>query len=178
MAIPFSTTARFCFYATLSRSSDHRQRVLHSVWGLLTACLMPARKFCQSTMRLVPGRFTMNVRLSKTFGFGKKAEPGHRGEAVRAEAARRRGGVFGAAGGAFGLGSATDRRYSLTFTVNARNIFNNVNLATPNGTLGSPLFAQSNALAGFGLAPVAAVQLQRRPSIGASIWKHLSTSRR
>ena len=92
----------------------------------------------------------MNARLSKTFGFGKKAEPGHSGGGGPGGGGPRRGGVFGAAGGAFGLGSATDRRYSLTFTVNARNIFNNVNLATPNGTLGSPLFAQSNALAGFG----------------------------
>lgn len=99
-----------------------------------------------------PGRFSMNLRLSKTFGFGKKAEPGHGGGGTGGGGPRR-GGGFGSAGGAFGLGSATDRRYSLTFTVNARNIFNNVNLATPNGTLGSPLFAQSNALAGFGFGP-------------------------
>ena len=98
-----------------------------------------------------PGRFTMNLRLSKTFGFGKKAEAGH--ASGGAGGGPHRGGGFGTAGGAFGLGRATDRRYSLTFTVNARNIFNNVNLATPNGTLGSPLFAQSNALAGFGFGP-------------------------
>jgi hypothetical protein len=30
----------------------------------------------------------------------------------------------------------------------ARNIFNNVNLATPIGVLNSPLFGRSNALAG------------------------------
>ena len=29
------------------------------------------------------------------------------------------------------MGAATNRRYSLTFSVNARNILNNVNAATP-----------------------------------------------
>ena len=39
-------------------------------------------------------------------------------------------------------------RYNLTFSVNARNIFNFVNLATPIGNLNSPLFGRSDALAG------------------------------
>ena len=88
----------------------------------------------------------MNVRLSKTFGFGRRAGHGHGG---RGSSGHESGdGGFGTAGGGLGLGSATERRYSLTFTISARNIFNHVNLATPNGTLGSPLFAQSNALLG------------------------------
>lgn len=40
------------------------------------------------------------------------------------------------------------RRYSLTFSAMGRNIFNNVNLAAPMGVLESPLFGESNALAG------------------------------
>jgi len=48
----------------------------------------------------------------------------------------------------FGMGPATDRRFNLTFTVSARNVLNRVNLSTPVGELSSPLFAQSNALAG------------------------------
>jgi hypothetical protein len=36
----------------------------------------------------------------------------------------------------------------LTFSVAGRNILNNVNLATPVGDLSSPLFGQSNGLAG------------------------------
>jgi hypothetical protein len=42
----------------------------------------------------------------------------------------------------------TNHRYNLTFSVSARNIFNNVNLATPIGNLSSPLFGESNAIAG------------------------------
>ena len=42
----------------------------------------------------------------------------------------------------------SDNRYNLTFSVNARNIFNRVNLNNPIGNLSSPLFGQSNSLAG------------------------------
>src|ERR1019366_10324649 len=117
-----------------------------------------------------PGRFTMNVRLSKTFGFGPKSgshsgggPEGPGGGGPRGGGPR--GGGVGAARGAMGLGGATDRRYSLTFTVSARNIFNNVNLATPNGTLGSPLFAQSNGLAG---GPFGSSASNRRIDLEAS----------
>ena len=34
-------------------------------------------------------------------------------------------------------------RYTLTFSVNARNVFNSVNLAAPTGVIGSPLFDSS-----------------------------------
>ena len=47
-----------------------------------------------------------------------------------------------------GLGSATNRRYNLTFSVNARNIFNNINYAPLVGNLSSPIFGQPNAIAG------------------------------
>lgn len=42
----------------------------------------------------------------------------------------------------------TRSRYSLNFAVMARNVLNNVNLATPVSVLQSPLFGKSNALAG------------------------------
>ncbi len=108
-----------------------------------------------------PGRFSLNARLSKTFGFGPKAEAGHGFSGGDGH----HHGHFGMAGGGFGLGNATDRRYSLTLTVHARNIFNKINLATPNGTLGSPLFAESNALAG---GPFGSSAASRRIDLQAS----------
>jgi hypothetical protein len=42
----------------------------------------------------------------------------------------------------------TNRRYNLTFTIAARNLFNRVNLGTPSGTLESPNFDQATTLAG------------------------------
>ena len=42
----------------------------------------------------------------------------------------------------------TNRRYNLTFSLYVRNLFSDVNYASPVGTLGSPLFGKANALAG------------------------------
>ncbi len=96
-----------------------------------------------------PGRFSLNLRVSKTFGFGPVLEgagggPGGPGPGTFG---RPGGGPRGGRGGGPDAGS-TNRRYALTFSVSARNIFNDVNLATPIGNLGSPLFGESNGLTG------------------------------
>jgi hypothetical protein len=51
-------------------------------------------------------------------------------------------------GGPFGGAEKSNQRYNLTFSANARNIFNHVNPAPPIGNLSSALFGQSTALAG------------------------------
>jgi hypothetical protein len=105
-----------------------------------------------------PGRFTLNVRLSKTFGFGPTIENAANagmggGPGAGGTFGRGPGGGGGGRGGPGGGGmrgmdaGATNRRYSLTTSVNVRNIFNDVNLAQPIGNLGSPLFGESNQLA-------------------------------
>jgi hypothetical protein len=99
-----------------------------------------------------PGRFSLNLRLSKSFGFGpvlEGASSGPGGGPGGGTFGRPGGGPRGGPGGRGGPDAgATNRRYSLTFSVSARNIFNNVNLATPIGNLGSPLFGESNGLTG------------------------------
>ena len=108
---------------------------------------------------LGPSRFVLNLRLSKTFGFGKKKEansvagpgggPGGGGTFGRGPGMGGGRGGAGGGGGARGGGfvaGATNRRYGLTFGVSVRNVFNNVNLATPIGNLSSPLFGESNGL--------------------------------
>jgi Carboxypeptidase regulatory-like domain len=106
-----------------------------------------------------PGRFVANLRLSKTFGFGQKKEATAGGEGgsrgggggMRGIGGGGGGGQRGGGGGGgpmFGGGAPSNYRYNLTFSVNARNIFNNVNVLSPIGNLSSPLFGQANALAG------------------------------
>ncbi len=109
-----------------------------------------------------PSQFTLNLRLAKTFGFGPETggrpqQPGGGppggsagGHSIGAHAGGGGGGNLahpGGGGGMFGA-PATNRRYSLTFSVNARNALNKVNAATPIGVFGSPNFGQSVALAG------------------------------
>ena len=101
-----------------------------------------------------PPRFSLNLRLTKTFGFGKIAEGpagprrgGGGGGAPRGGPGRGPGGFGGAPGGG-GARTAVAKRYNFTISANARNIFNNVNYATPVGSITSPLLGQANGLAG------------------------------
>jgi hypothetical protein len=107
-----------------------------------------------------PSQFSLNLRLAKTFSFGRLPE----GSAGQVGARQNGGGGGGrrgpgggappVAGGGFGGGGGapTAGRYSIVLSVNVRNIFNNVNLSTPIGNLGSPLFGESTGLSngGFG----------------------------
>jgi len=112
-----------------------------------------------------PAEFTLNLRLSKTFSFGEKAEANMPGGFPPGGPGRpggsRGGGPPGGPGGGLGpvglggsgpppglFGGSGSRRYSLEFSVMARNLLNTVNLAPPVGNLSSPLFGKSNALAG------------------------------
>jgi Carboxypeptidase regulatory-like domain len=97
-----------------------------------------------------PGRFSMSLRVSKTFGFGPVIEGASNGGGGGMS-----GGTFGRGPGGPGRGgggrgmdaSPTNRRYALTVGVIGRNIFNEVNVLPPIGNLGSPLFGESNGLA-------------------------------
>lgn len=114
-----------------------------------------------------PSRFTLNARLSKTFGFGKRTESagagGQGGGGGRGGRGGGPGGPFGGGVGSGGLGASSNQRYSLTFSINARNLFNNVNKAAPfaiitpaNSTQSAsvaPIFGQSISLAGGGFGP-------------------------
>jgi Carboxypeptidase regulatory-like domain len=115
-----------------------------------------------------PNHFTMNLRLAKTFNFGPEnkggAAGGGGGGGGRGGGGGGRGGgnnPFGGGGGPGGFGGSTsNRRYNVTLSVNARNVFNNVNLANPSAVLNPPaiaggdasfnssFFGVSNALAG------------------------------
>ena len=105
-----------------------------------------------------PTLFTLNLRLSKTFGFGRETKGGGSSGGPNYGGGRRGGGgglgpgglssAGRSPGGMMGGGVTTGRRYNLTFSVSARNVLNRVNLGTPIGELSSPQFAQSISLAG------------------------------
>ena len=122
-----------------------------------------------------PTQFTLNLRLSKTFGFGREtgANSGGGGLPPGGPGGGRErgggGGGFGRGPGAgmgaiFGPGS-TNRRYNLTFSVNARNVLNRVNLSNPIGNASSPFFGQSISLAG---GPFSSASANRKLELQAS----------
>ena len=118
--------------------------VKSTVYGCFNEVAQPGQIGIPINQETAPGRFVLNLRLSKTFGFGEKKEPAARGGGTSA-------GTFGRGPGPHGdrgmWGGASNNRYNLTFTVNARNVFNNVNVSNPIGDLSSPLFGESNGLA-------------------------------
>ncbi len=116
-----------------------------------------------------PSQFTINLRMSRTWGFGaiaKRQEPGGPepgsmpppmggpgggpgGGGPGGGGGMRGGGGGGMRGGPGGMfGSSSDNRYSLTFGVAAMNLLNHVNYGTPIGNLSSALFGESNSTAG------------------------------
>jgi hypothetical protein len=94
-----------------------------------------------------PAFFTLNLRLSRTFGFGGVKS----NKKSRVKGGEARGSVSGmdSGGGFSGLSRdlSTEHRYNVTLSVLARNLFNIVNPGLPTGNLGSPWFGVANALA-------------------------------
>ncbi len=108
-----------------------------------------------------PGHFVLNLRLSKTFGFGARAKgAGGDGGPGGPPGGHRGGGGHGPlfGGGPMLGGASSDRRYNLTLAMNVRNVFNKVNVGNPSGVLGSPFFNQSNSLQGGPFSTGAAVR--------------------
>jgi hypothetical protein len=135
-----------------------RPSVVQTAWGNFDTLPAPGDVILGPNYGTGPSLFRVNMRLSKTFGFGKAMETSS-SSSVGGPGGRR--GPPGGPGGGLGPrglsgsggwggwgGASVNRRYSLTLSVFARNVFNFVNLAAPVGNLSSPLFGKSNAIAG------------------------------
>jgi Carboxypeptidase regulatory-like domain len=124
-----------------------------------------------------PGSLSTNLRVSKTFGFGKEQSSGSARQPGQNNGGDRsgrggagggggrggfgfpggmggpggggaRGGGGGQRGGGGGGGGQSGKRYNLTFSLNFQNILNHTNLGRPNGNLSSPFFGQSTTTGG------------------------------
>ena len=118
-------------------------------FGIFDTVPQPGEKLVPINSLTGPNHFTLNVRLAKTFNFGPEnkganASGGAGGGGGRGGPGGGGGGRAGAnpfGGGGAGMGgggAASSKRYSVTLSVNARNVFNNVNLATPSAVLSPP----------------------------------------
>jgi hypothetical protein len=153
---------RPAFASALSNPSDV---VTVPGYGSFDTVPQPGEKLVPVNYLTSPGRFTLNLRLSKTFGFGKVAasstgtgDAGGSGRGGGGGGGRGIGGPFGGGGGGLFGGTTSSCRYNITMSANVRNVFNNVNPATPTAVLNPPtatspasysaFFAVPNALAG------------------------------
>jgi hypothetical protein len=121
-------------------------------YGWLNPNPLPGEATIGRNSAIGPDQFSLNLRVSKTFGFG--------GERAGAGGMRGGGGGGGGRGGPMGGGpagasfrnvfgdSTTSQRYNLTVGIMARNVLNHLNLAPPIGVITSPFFGESTAMAG------------------------------
>jgi hypothetical protein len=150
-------------------------------WGVFDPNPLPGEVIIPRNYGDGPGQFSVNLRMSRTWGFGQTKESaaaaaaaaagessfgrgmgrggpgggGDRGGGGGGDRGGRGGGGGGPRGGRGGGGpggmfgdSMTNKRYNLTASINARNLFNHENFGTPIGNLNSPLFGRSNSLGG------------------------------
>jgi len=110
-----------------------------------------------------PNQVSLNMRLSKTFGFGKKPQRsngqmggggfhgGGGGDHGGPRGGLGPGGLSGGGGGPRGMfgGGSENTKYNIELSVNVHNVFNHINLGSPVGNLESPLFGESNTVSGW-----------------------------
>ena len=137
--------------------------IVKTQWGMLDTNPTTGETIIPINLGTGPGQFSLNLRLSKTIGLGRKTESRTVGGPMGPPPGGGRGGPPGGGGpggglGPGGLSSSGGRggppgqnvsyRYNLTLGIGAMNAFNIVNLGSPVGQLSSPLFGRSNSLAG------------------------------
>lgn len=130
--------------------------VVQTPLGSFDADPPPGEALVPINYETAPNQFSMNLRVSKTFGFGKEGGGAGGGGFNGGGGGGGRGGGPGGHGGGTGMvfgggprgpQNNASRKYNLTISVSGRNIFNNVNLAPPVGVIGQ-LTGRFNGLAG------------------------------
>jgi hypothetical protein len=115
--------------------------VVQTQWGNFDVQPIAGQTIIPRNYGRGPGFATVNLRISKTFGFGGEVA------GTAGQGGGRRGGG-GGRGGFGGGGSEGRSRYNLTLSANIQNLFNWTNEAAPIGNLNSLLFGQSTSSSG------------------------------
>jgi len=143
-----------------------------SQFGCFNLTPAPGTATIERNLGRGPMTATLNLRVSKTWGFGPRREgsggqqggggPDGMGGPPPGGGGRGGGGPRGGGGGGMpggmmrggggggrgGGGASTGRRYNLTFSASAQNLLNHANYGSPVGDLGSTFFGQSLTLGG------------------------------
>jgi len=164
---------RPAFVSSASPAAD----VVATKFGSFDTIPQPGETIVPINSLTAPPHFSLNLRLSKTWGFGGETTSsgagttggGPSGGGGRGGGGGGTRGGFGMPGG-FGGGSTTSRRYNLTLGISARNVFNYENVAIPSGVIDPPdapggtasvpsFFGKPNALAGGAFSSTSASRL-------------------
>jgi len=161
-------------YAT---SASDPANVVDTSYGALDTIPEPGEKIIPANMGNGPAGVAVNLRVSRTWGIGPKLTSANAGQNQNGGpppgggppgGGGGRGGPGGGGGGGMGGGfgpggfgggggrgpggfggASTNRKYSLNFSAQALNLFNDIDYGTPTGTVipGSDRFGKSTSLA-------------------------------
>ena len=138
-------------------TDPNKPGVVATKYGLLDPNPTPGEKLLSRNFGRGPGQITLNLRIGRTFSFGKVSESAASGAVAGGgpAAAGARGAPASpfAIAGSGGQGSApapANRRYGLTISMQIRNVTNHNNPGPIIGNITSPLFGQANQPAGSG----------------------------
>jgi hypothetical protein len=162
---------------TFATASTPSADAISTAYGLLDSAALPGETLIPANLGTGPAAVALNLRVSRAFGIGPKLVaaasqtdggpppggpppgggpggggrgPGGGGPGGGGPGGGFGPGGFGGGGGPRGMGggNTSGRKYSLTFSAQALNLFNDINYGTPTGTLTSPSFNKSTSLAG------------------------------
>jgi len=112
-------------YAT---PADNPAYVVQTPYGAMNLRPLPGETIIPRNLGTGYESFTVNLRASRTWGFGETSRTGD---------------------------GSSGRRYNVTLSVEARNLLNDVNRGTPVGVLTSPLFGQPQGISAVGSGTIA-----------------------
>lgn len=162
---------------SFATSASNPKNVRVTPWGTFNLAPVAGETIIPVNYGTGFGNFSVNMRLSRTWGWGERASANPNGGGFDGPGGGRPGGGGpggggpgggggrggpggfgggpGGPGGMFGgFGGGGGKRYNLTFTASARNLLNHVNYSAPVGTLNSPFFGESlSSAGGFGGGP-------------------------
>ncbi len=153
---------------TFATSSTPAGDIVQTPYGAMDKAALSGEQMIPINLGNGPAAVAVNLRMSRAFGIGPKLAtantdnaggPPPGGPPPGGGGGGRGGGPGGGFGG-FGIGgggggrggmfgsASTGRKYNLNFSVQALNLFNDIDYGTPTGTLTSPSFNRSTNLAG------------------------------
>lgn len=154
---------------TFASSSTPSADLVATPYGLMDSAALPSEQLIPVNLGNSPASVAVNLRISRSFGFGARregatpsaADLGPQVNVPTSNTGRQgRGGPGGGGlgpGGFSGNGSSAalssgsggaGRKYALRLSVQALNLFNDIDYGVPTGTLNSPYFNRSTSLAG------------------------------
>ena len=161
------TAGRPALLSGVAASACHTTDLIYEVgYGCFNLNPAPGTPTIERNYGRGPATVMINLRVSRTWSFGKPAEPnpaagmgGGPGGGGPPGGGGGGGGGGGRGGGGPGgggpppgmFGGGGTSKYNLTVSLNARNVLNHANFAAPSGDLSSPYFGESRSLSsGFG----------------------------